>query len=231
MTAKEVIKALRELGDPTVAERKAKDFGIPMTNALGLYQKDLNVLAKEIGKDSNLALNLIHSEIYEARLLAAKLFRHQDLTIDMMDEWVLFFDTWEMCDSFCMQIFKYSDLSWNKITEWSTSEHEYIKRAAYAIMATYGQGHKEMPNEQYDCCYPLILRDATDPRNFVKKAINWAIREIGKRNVDLQNRCIELCHELLEIADKTASWIAKDALRELEEEGVRIRNYPRSIYS
>ena len=146
-------------------------------------------------------------------------------------EWVLFFDTWEMCDSFCMQIFKYSDLSWNKITEWSTSEHEYIKRAAYAIMATYGQGHKEMPNEQYDCCYPLILRDATDPRNFVKKAINWAIREIGKRNVDLQNRCIELCHELLEIADKTASWIAKDALRELEEEGVRIRNYPRSIYS
>ena len=94
MISNEVIEALRELGDRAVAERKVKDFGIPVTNALGLYQKDLNDLAKEIGKNSDVALDLIHSEIYEARLLAAKLFRHQDLTKEMMDEWVLFFDTW-----------------------------------------------------------------------------------------------------------------------------------------
>jgi len=230
VTAVEVIAALRDLGDPAVAERKAKEFGIPITNALGLYQKDLNVLAKEIGKDSELALALIDSEIYEARLLAAKLFRYQDLNETAMEEWVKFFDTWEMCDSYCMQIFKYSDLSWNKISTWSRSKEEYIKRAAFVIMATYGQGHKNTPNEHYDTCYSIILRAATDPRNFVKKAINWAIREIGKRNVDLRRRCIELCYELLEMKNKTATWIAMDALKELESDSVRIRNYPRSIY-
>ncbi len=230
MTAEEVIEALKALGDPAVARRKAKDFGIPVTNALGLYQKDLNVMAKQLGKDSELALSLIDSEIYEARLLAAKLFRHQDLTPSLMDQWVSFFDTWEVCDSFCMQIFKYSDLSWNKIAEWSTNDHEYIKRTAYVIMATYGQGHKETMNVQYDSCYPLIIRDATDHRNFVKKAINWAIREIGKRNVDLQSKCIDLCVDLLDMDNKTANWIATDALRELQGDEVKIRNYPRSIY-
>jgi len=230
VTTNEIIDALKELGDPAVAERKAKDFGIPVSNALGLYQKDLNILAKEIGKNSALALNLIDTEIYEARLLAAKIFRHQDLTNLMMEEWVQFFDTWEICDSFCMQIFKYSDLSWNKISDWSTSKEEFVKRTAYVIMATYGQGFKNTPNDKYEMCYPLIMRDSNDHRNFVKKAINWAIREIGKRNVDLQDRCITLCYDLLEMNDKTASWIAKDALRELESDKVRIRNYPRHIY-
>jgi len=230
VTVQEVIEALRALGDSDVAARKSKDFGIPIINAFGLYQKDINIMAKAIGKDSSLALDLIDSNIYEARILAAKIFRHQDLTEWMMDEWVLFFNTWEVCDTYCMQLFKYSELSWPKVEQWSSSEEEYVKRAAYVIMATYGQGHKNTPNDFYDSCYPLILRDATDSRNFVKKAVNWAIREIGKRNVDLQARCIELCQELILIKDRTATWIAQDALRELKSDTVRIRNYPRSLY-
>jgi len=102
----------------------------------------------------------------------------------------------------------------------------------FVILATYGQGHKETLNDQYDSCYPLITRDAVDERNFVKKAINWAIREIGKRNVDLQQTCISLCEELIveNKASKSANWIAKNALKELQSPDVRIRNYPRSIY-
>lgn len=226
----DIIARLHDLGDLKVAERKSKDFGIPIHNALGIYQKDLNILAKEIGKDSKMALELIATEIYEARLLAAKLFRYQDLTSAHMAEWVTFFDTWEVCDTYCMQVFKYSDMAWDRIFQWSLSEKEYIKRAAYVIMATYGQGHKEISNEAYESCYPLIIRDALDERNFVKKAVNWAIREIGKRNVDLQSRMIEICNELCLIESKSAAWIARNALKELQDANVRIRHYPRSIY-
>jgi len=232
VTTSEIIKKLKSIGDPDIATRKSKDFGIPVTNALGIYQKDLNQLAKEIGKNSKIALELIDSEIYEARLLAAKLFRYQELTETQIDQWVTFFDTWEMCDSFCMQVFKYVDFSWDRIFTWSLAEEEYVKRAAFVILATYGQGHKETLNDQYDSCYPLIARDAVDERNFIKKAINWAIREIGKRNVDLQQTCISLCEELIveNKASKSANWIAKNALKELQSPDVRIRNYPRSIY-
>jgi len=232
VTTAKVIQRLKQIGDYAIAERKSKDFGITITNALGIYQKDLNQLVKEIGKNSSLAIELIDSEIYEARLLAAKLFRHQDLTESQMDEWVKFFDTWEMCDSFCMQIFKYVDFSWERIFSWSIREEEYVKRAAYVIMATYGQGHKETPNRKYETCYPIILRDAVDDRNFVKKAVNWAIREIGKRNVHLQENCIALCEEMLDlhIDSKSANWIAKNALKELQDPAVRIRNYPLSVY-
>jgi len=232
VTASAILNRLKKMGDRQIAIRKSKDFGIPITNALGIYQKELNQLAKEIGKNSDLAIELIDSEIYEARLLAAKLFKYQDLTEIQIDEWVTFFDTWEMCDSFCMQIFKYVDFAWDRMFTWSLSEKEYVKRAAYVVMATYGQGHKELLNEEYDACYPLILRDAVDDRNFVKKAINWAIREIGKRNIDLQQRSIVLCGELLALnkGSKSANWIAKNALKELRDPDVRIRNYPRSIY-
>lgn len=225
-----VMNELQQLGNAQVAQRKAKDFGIPVNNALGIYMADLKMLAKEIGIDSQLALELIDTGVYEARILASKIFRPKDITADLMDEWVEFFDTWEICDAFCMQVFKYSHDSWDKIFQWSLNNEEFVKRAAFVIMATYGQGHKETPNDQYETCYPIILREAGDDRNFVKKAINWAIREIGKRNIDLQDRCIMLCEDLLALDLKSANWIAKNALRELEDPLVRIRDYPRSIY-
>ena len=129
-----------------------------------------------------------------------------------------------------MEIFKYSELAAEKIFDWSLADEEFVKRAGFVLMATYGQGHKDTPNGFYDDCYPIILSEASDPRNFVKKAINWALREISKRNIDLQARCILLCNELLKLDDKTASWIAKNAIRELQHPEVKIRNYPRSIY-
>ncbi|MBT8221200.1 MAG: DNA alkylation repair protein [Bacteroidia bacterium] len=225
-----VLKHLHNLANPEVVERKAKKFGIPKTNSLGLTMEQIKLIAKELGKDSKLAVELIETEIYEARLLASKIFNKEDLTSELMDEWVQFFDTWEICDAFCMEIFKYSDLSYDKIFEWTHSKEEFVKRAGYVIMATYGQGHKEAPNEIYDACFPLVLRDACDDRNFVKKAVNWALRQIGKRNRDLQKRCIELCHELLHLDDKTANWIARNALRELENPKTKIRRYPQSVY-
>ena len=117
--------------------------------------------------------------------MTAKICRYQDVTTRLMDEWVQFFDTSEICDAYSMQLFKYCDDSWEKIKLWSVKEEEFVKRAAYVILATYGQGHRELANAAYDSCYQLILRDASDSRNFVRKAINWAIREIGKRNEDL----------------------------------------------
>lgn len=235
MTFDEVMAKLYELADDEKVLFKEKKFGIKSSHSLGVYHKDLKEIAKQINKNKSvdkpkLALELFDTGIYDARLLASKIFPIKDLTNELLEKWVEVFDTWEICDSFCMGLFAKSSFAVQKINEWSTREEEFEKRAAFAILAAYCMADKKAENEVYRAFLPIIKRESTDERLYVKKAVNWALRSIGKRNIDLNKAAVELAEEIVQLDNKAAKWIAKDALRELKKDGVNILDYPRSIY-
>jgi 3-methyladenine DNA glycosylase AlkD len=225
-----VIQNLHSLADPEKVEFKQKKFGVIANNSLGVYHKDLKLLAKEIGKNNNLAIELFDTGIYEARLLCSKIFNPKDVTEALMEKWVVTFENWEICDSFSMGLFSRSAFAINKIEEWSLRDAEFVKRAAFATMASYCMADKKAPNELFANFFPMILREATDDRLYVKKAVNWALRSIGKRNNDLNSQAVEVAHKIAQFQSKSAQWIAKDAIKELTGEKVNILDYPRSIY-
>ncbi len=187
-------------------------------------------MAKEIGKNSAIALELFDTEIYEARLLCSKVFHPKDLTEDLMEEWIKVFDNWEICDSFCMTVFARSTLAVPKIRAWSNRKKEFERRASFATMAAYCMADKKADNEVFISFFPLIVAASDDNRNFVKKAVSWALRGIGKRNKDLQKLAIDVASDIAKLDGISAQWIAKDVLKELESDQVRISDYPRSIY-
>lgn len=230
MTYEEIIEELYVLEDQQKVTFKQHKFGVISNNSLGIYHKDLKELAKKIGKDSLLAIQLFESGIYEARILCSKVFNPKDLTESLMEKWVRTFENWEVCDSFCMGVFAKSDLALTKILEWSKREEEYQKRAAFAIMAAYCMADKTSNNELFRQFFPIIETASLDNRLYVKKAVNWALRNIGKRNVDLRKEAILVANKIQKLESKTAVWIAKNALNELQKEGVRTSDYPRKIY-
>ncbi len=230
MNYEETISKLHELADPEKVSFKEQKFGIIATNSLGIYHKDLKVLAKEIGKDNMLAIQLFDSDIYEARLLCSKTFNPKDVTEPLMEKWVQTFENWEVCDSFCMAIFAKSQFALAKILEWTSRKPEFEKRAGFAIMAAYCMADKKGENEIFEQFLPIIIKQADDERLYVKKAVNWALRNIGKRNVDLNKSAIKVANKILLNESKAAKWIANDALRELQKENVRTSDYPRAIY-
>lgn len=229
-TVNEILAHLKSIAEPEKIHFKEKKYGIVAKNALGIYMKDLKELVTEIPKDDQLALELFDSGIYEARLLCSKLFKPKNLTAELMEKWILVFDNWEICDSFSMTVFARSSFAVQKIHEWSNREPEFERRAAFATLAAYCMADKKAENAVFAGFFPLIEKAAADERNFVKKAVNWALRNIGKRNIDLNRQAIHVAKGLLEQDSKSAQWIAKDALRELEKEGVRMSDYPRHIY-
>ena len=226
----EVITRLYDLQDPDKVIFKEKKFGVISRNSLGIYHKDLKVIAKEIGKDNDLALELFDSGIYEARLLCSKIFNPKDLTSELMETWVVTFENWEICDSFCMGLFAKSSLAIEKIIDWTEREAEFEKRAGFAIMAAYCMADKKSDNELFEHLLPILIRESNDNRLYVKKAVTWALRSIGKRNIDLNQSSIATAHEILELDSKAAQWIAKDAIRKLEATNVNILDYPRAKY-
>ena len=230
MTYKETIKCLYDLQDTEKVIFKQKKFGIISNNALGIYHKDLKVIAKAIGQDNELALQLFDSGIYEARLLCSKLFKPKDVSEDLMEKWVKTFENWEICDSFCMGLFSKSGFALAKILEWSERQPEFEKRAAFATLASYCMADKTSENEHFEQFFTIIKREANDDRLYVKKAVNWTLRNIGKRNIDLNRKAIEVANEILEFESKSAKWIAKNALTELQKEHIRMSDYPRAIY-
>ena len=231
MTYNEIIECLHELKDPEKVIFKEKKFGIVSNNSLGIFHKELKMIAKEIGKNNELAIALFDSGIYEGRLLCSKMFRPKDLTEPLMEKWVKTFENWEICDSFCMGLFAKSKFAITKILEWTEREREFEKRAGFAIMAAYCMADKKSDNKLFEQFFPIIKRAANDERLYVKKAVNWSLRNIGKRNIDLNEKAIEVANEILTFDTKPAKWIAKDALRELQKEEVRMSNYPRDKYT
>lgn len=230
MTYNEVIARLYALQNPEKVILKAKKFGIVSHNPLGIYHKELKMMSQEIGKDNALALQLFDSGIYEGRLLCSKIYRHQDITEELMEKWVSTFENWEICDSFSMGLFAKSTYALAKIGEWTKRGPEFEKRAGFAIMAAYCMADKKSGNERFAPFFPMITREADDDRLYVKKAVNWALRNIGKRNIDLNQKAIEVARTLLDDESASAKWIGRNALGELQKEDVRISDYPRSIY-
>ncbi len=230
MQLNEILNELKLISNPEIKEFKAKKFGIKSKNSWGVYQKDLSVLAKKIGKNTELGIQLYDTGIYDAQLLCAKICKPKEITEELLDKWSKHFDTWEICDSFCMQLFKFHPLAVEKAIAWSKHKNEFKKRAGFVLMATYGFADKKASNEVFEQFFPIIVSNANDDRIYVKKAVNWALRQIGKRNIDLHQKAIKTASEILKQNSRSAQWIAKDALRELQGKKVNILDYPREIY-
>lgn len=221
---------LKSISAPEIVVIKQRRFGIVATQAWGIYQKDLAIVAKAIGKNNSLALELFETGIYEAKLLCSKICDPISISSEQMNLWVSTFDNWEICDSFCMGCFTKTRDALPNAFAWTKRSEEYVKRAGFVIMAAYGFADKTAPNDVFEQFLPVIEREAEDERIYVKKAVNWALRNIGKRNFDLQKRAIALASRLSASDNKSAKWIGKNALNELESADVNILNYPRITY-
>lgn len=226
----EIIAELHRLANREIVTFKEKKFGVIAENSLGILHSELNELIKRIPKSNSLALELFDTGIYEARLLCSKIFKPKDLNEGLMEKFVQQFHSWEMCDSFCMKVFSRNPLSIPIAFDWTYREREFEKRAGFVIMAAYCLSDKKAGNEIYESFFSPIQRESHDNRLYVRKAVNWALRSIGKRNIELNRSAIALAQILLKDTNKTARWIASDALKELQSEKVKILDYPRNIY-
>jgi len=198
-------------------------FGMTVEKRLGVSVPEMRRIAKETGKDHNLAVRLWKTGVAEARIVASMIADPAELTGKDMDEWVKDFNSWDVCDQVCMNLFEKTSLAGQKIIEWSGREEEFVKRAAFALLACLAWHDKQAADQKFIEFLPVITRGATDERNFVKKAVNWALRNIGKRNPRLNKAAIRTAREIQRLDSKAARWIAADAIRELEGEGTQKR--------
>lgn len=217
-----VLKRLQAKARPDQLEGMAR-YGIVGEKRLGLSMPDLRKMAKEIGKDHQLALQLWETGIQDARILAALVDRPEAVTEEQMEVWVKDLDSWDVCDQLCMNLFEKVLLARRKIKEWSQREEPFVKRAAFALIACLAWHDKAALDEEFIGFLPFIQSGATDERNYVKKAVNWALRNIGKRNANLNKAAIKAAKDIRELNSKAARWIAADAIRELESEAVQRR--------
>jgi 3-methyladenine DNA glycosylase AlkD len=217
-----ILRCLQSLGNPKAVEGMAR-FGITTRKVFGVSTPDLRKMAKEIGKNHDLAQELWSTGVLEARAIAALIDEPPKVTEKQMERWVRDFDNWAVCDGCCMNLFDKTSFAWKKVVEWSKREREYEKRGAFALMAVLAVHDKGAEDKQFLSVLPIIKREATDERNFVKKAVNWALRQIGKRNLALNKKAIQTAKEIQRLDSKSARWIAADALRELTSVAVQRR--------
>lgn len=221
-TAADILGKLHALANAEDVDGMSR-FGIAAEGRLGVSVPDMRRIAKEAGKDHAAALELWSTGIAEARIVASMIAVPDELTDTQMESWVADFNSWDVCDQVCMNLFEKTPLARAKIVEWSSRDEEFVRRAAFALIACLGWHDKKAPDAEFVGYLPLIERGATDERNFVKKAVNWALRNIGKRNPALNTAAIETAERIQTLDSKPARWIASDALRELKSEVVRAR--------
>ena len=222
MQAEEVISRLKGLANLENVEGMAR-FGINSRSTLGISLSTLRPLAREMGKDHGLAQQLWDSGIHEARILASIIGKPAQVTEEQMEAWVGDLDSWDVCDQVCMNLWGRSPYAYQKAHEWSTREEEFVKRAAFALMVAIAIHDKKASDERLEEFFPVIKAQATDNRNFVRKAVNWALRQIGKRNLNLNAKAIATARQIRGSGVRTARWVAADALRELTSEKIQSR--------
>jgi len=222
MQYKEIIKKLKSLADPKNVEGMAR-FGINSNNTLGISVYVVRDIAKEIGKNHKLAKQLWDSKIHEARLLAGFIDMSEKVTEKQMERWVKDFDSWDICDQLCANLFDKTPFAYKKSFQWSKRKEEFVKRAGFVLMAVLSVHDKKAEDKKFEKFFPLIKKHSIDERNFVKKAVNWALRQIGKRNISLNKKAIKIAKEIKKIDSRSAKWIASDALRELTSDKVQKR--------
>ena len=218
-SAEKIISELKKNRNSKIVEGMAR-FGINQETALGLSIPYLRKTAKEIGKNHELALTLWNSGIHEVRILATMIDEIEKVTKMQMNNWVKDFNSWDLCDQCCNNLFGKTPFAIEKSFELIKSEKEFVRRAGFVLMAVLSVHNKEMKDEEFIEYFPLIEKYSTDERNFVKKAVNWALRQIGKRNSRLNKEAVLICEKLIQSDSKSAKWIGKDALKELTSEQI-----------
>lgn len=221
-TAEEVLNHLKSLANPENVRGMAR-FGINPQGTLGISIYTLRPLAKQLGVNHGLALELWESGVHEARLLAGFIDDPRQVTPEQMERWVSDFDSWDVCDQVCSNLFDRTPYAYQKAFEWSEREEEFVKRAGFVLMAALSVHDKKAPDERFLAFLPVIIREASDERNYVRKAVNWVLRQIGKRNRSLNQSAIQTAQEISQMNSPAARWIAKDALRELTSAKVQAR--------
>jgi len=227
-TCRQCLAALRRLGSRRNIESMAR-FGIRAKNAFGVGKPSMDGLAKRVGKSHALAGQLWNSGVHDARILAGLVDQPHRVGPAQMDRWVRDFDNWDVTDGTCCHLFAHTAFAWRKATEWSRRTGEFQKRAAFALMAYLAVHDRRAADEKFVRLLPIIRREAADGRNFVRKAINWALRQIGKRNLRLNRAAIREAQRIRETGSPAARWIAADALRELRGAAVQQRLRKKSI--
>jgi 3-methyladenine DNA glycosylase AlkD len=224
--AMKVIRTLEEFSNPENVAGMAR-FGISSQNTLGVPIPVLRDLAKEISRDPDLkgkrhplALELWNTGVHEARILAGFIDDPKAVTESQIEKWVADFDSWDVCDQVCSGFFDRTEFAIKKAEEWSKRKEEFVKRAGFVLMAALAVHDKDADEKSFLKFLAIIKREATDERNFVKKAVNWALRGIGKRDLNLNKAAVKTAKEIQKIDSKTAKWIASDALRELTSAAV-----------
>jgi 3-methyladenine DNA glycosylase AlkD len=229
MTVAEIIKKLELLGNPVNVAGMAR-FGIVTKKAFGVSAPVLKNLAKEIKKQAEnrhrLALELWQTAIHEARIIAYLIDDPKEVTGKQMDAWAADFDNWAICDGACGHLFCRTELAYQKAFEWSAREEEFVKRAGLVLPAWLAVHDKKADDERIAQFLPVLESSANDARNFIKKAVNWSLRQIGKRNLKLHQLAVRTAEKIKAQDTKTARWIASDALRELKNEKIleRLKN-------
>jgi len=221
-TREAVLRELQGLGDPSVRSKMAY-FGVRVPMAYGISTPVLHKFAKHIGKDHRLARQLWASGIHEARILATLIGESEKVTAAEMQRWAREFDSWDVVDATCCYLYAQSKHAWKMAFAWSKRKEEYEKRAGFSLMAYLSYKDKESPDERFVQFLERIESEAHDERNFVRKAVNWALRNIGKRNFRLNREAILAAERIRQQDSRAARWVAADALRELKSEAVQAR--------
>ena len=227
MQSEDIIKKIKSLHNPESVAGMAR-FGINPDNNFGVSVTELRKMAKAIGTDHNLAIQLWQSGIHEARILACLIDDPRLVTEEQMEYWVKDFDSWDVCDQCCSNLFRKTQYARQKVFEWSSSNEEFIKRSGFVLIACISVHDKKADDAIFEQFLPIIKAGAIDDSNFVKKAVNWALRQIGKRNLYLNSRAIETARQIQQMDAKSARWIASDAIRELTSQALQDRLKARS---
>jgi len=221
-TAVEILDKLKAMSKPENLSGMAR-YGIKTENRLGITMPELRKLAKETGKDHALAMELWHSGIAEARIIAGLVAEPEMLTEQQMDGMVKDIDSWDIDDQTNMNLFEKTPYAWKKVREWIICPEEFVKRTALSLIACLAWHSKSASDQQFVDLFPLLAEAAQDERKSIQKAVSWAIRNVGKRNPRLNQHAIELAREVQKLATKPARWIASDVLRELTGPAVQRR--------
>jgi 3-methyladenine DNA glycosylase AlkD len=220
--ARDVVRTLERMGDRSRLEGMAR-FGIDTGRAVGVTVTELRRFARDLGHDHELAGALWASGVHEARLLASLVDEPALVSEAQMEAWVADLDSWDVCDGVCGNLFDRTPFALDKAVEWSSREPEFEKRAAFALMASAVVHRKDLPDAAFASLLPVIRAQATDERNYVKKAVSWALRQIGKRSSGLNPLAIRTAEQIERIDSRAARWVARDALRELRSDAVQAR--------
>jgi 3-methyladenine DNA glycosylase AlkD len=217
----EILARLRSMGSENDRQGMAR-FGINTEHALGISIYELRKVAREIGTNHELALQLWATGVHEARILASYIDDPAQLTAEQLETWVADFDSWDLCDQVC-GLFEQTPFVHRKIIEWSRREEEFVRRAAFAMIAGLAVHDRQLSNSVFEQYFRLIVESSTDERRYVKKAVNWALRNIGKRNPVLNQRATMIAVHLKQSKSRSARWIGSNAYLELTGEKVQSR--------